>query len=222
MSLCTVKKSWWDPSTVAAVPWFLSWVFEQLAVETMVRQLPMHLPHMQRGAGCKTCPLTLPFHPPSSHRSLSLWRCHTGVLIQKVMHRKRYLSNYRQTITSVKIVSSNKFIVTCNIAGFTHISWLMANLSLLISWYLQSAVFTIQSASTAKRNMPNYQCDQIVAETPNRDVLEVQMSMIFGKCRLAFFVTFKPKMAFFLAFLIFGRFYPILASFLQKIIHFPT
>ena len=157
MSLCTVKKSWWDPSTVAAVPWFLSWVFVQLAVETMVRQLPMHLPHMQRGAGCKTSPLTLPFHPPSSHRSLSLWRCHTGVSIQKVMHRKRYLSNYRQTITCVKIVTSNKLNVKCNIAGFTHISWLIANLSLLISWFLQSTVFTIHStASTAKRNMPNY------------------------------------------------------------------
>ena len=66
----------------------------------------------------------------------------------------------------------------------------------------------------------NKQCDQIVAETPNRDVLGVQMSLIFGKCRLAFFVTFKPKRAFFLAFLIFGRFYPIFASFLKKIIQF--
>ena len=66
------------------------------------------------------------------------------------------------------------------------------------------------------------QCDQIVAETPNRDVLGVQMSLIFGKCRLSFFVTFKPIMAFFLAFLIYGRFYPIFASFLKKIIHFPT
>ena len=44
------------------------------------------------------------------------------------------------------------------------------------------------------------QCDQIVAKTPNLDVLGVQMSLIFGKCRLAFFVTFKAKMAFFLAF----------------------
>ena len=66
------------------------------------------------------------------------------------------------------------------------------------------------------------QCDQIMAKTPNRDVLGVQMSLIFGKCRLAFFVTFKPKRAFFLAFLIFGRFYPMFASFLKKIIHFPT
>ena len=66
------------------------------------------------------------------------------------------------------------------------------------------------------------QCDQIVAETPNRDVLGVQMSLIFGKCRLAFFVTFKPKMAFFLSFLIFGRLYPIFASFLKKVVHFPT
>ena len=60
------------------------------------------------------------------------------------------------------------------------------------------------------------QCDQIVAETPNRDVLGVQMSLIFGKCRLAFFVTFKPKMAFFLSFLIFGRLYPIFASFFEE------
>ena len=67
-----------------------------------------------------------------------------------------------------------------------------------------------------------FQCDQIVAETPNRDVWGVQMSLIFRKCRLAFFVTFKPKMAFFLSFLIFGRLYPIFASFLKKVVLFPT
>ena len=61
-----------------------------------------------------------------------------------------------------------------------------------------------------------------MAETPNLDVLGIEMSLIFGKCRLAFFVAFKAKRAFFLAFLIFGRFYPIFASFLKKIIHFPT
>ena len=62
-----------------------------------------------------------------------------------------------------------------------------------------------------------YQCDQIMAETPNRDVLGVKMSLIFGKCRLSFFVAFKAKRAFFLAFLIFGRFYPIFASFFKEI-----
>ena len=61
-----------------------------------------------------------------------------------------------------------------------------------------------------------------MAKTPNHDVLGGEMSLIFGKCRLSFFVAFKAKRAFFLAFLIFGRFYPIFASFLEKIIHFPT
>ena len=45
------------------------------------------------------------------------------------------------------------------------------------------------------------QCDHIVAETPNLDVLGIEMSLIFGKCRLAFFGVFKPKRAIFLAFL---------------------
>ena len=44
------------------------------------------------------------------------------------------------------------------------------------------------------------QCDHIVAETPNLDVLGIEMSLIFGKCRLAFFGVFKPKRAIFMAF----------------------
>ena len=91
---------------------------------------------------------------------------------------------------------------------------------------LSQKVFALPSTTKDFYILKEYvsfkQCDQIVAETPNRDVWGVQMSLIFRKCRLAFFVTFKPKMAFFLAFLIFGRFYPIFASFLKKIIYFPT
>ena len=45
-----------------------------------------------------------------------------------------------------------------------------------------------------------HQCDHIVAETPNLDVLGIEMSLIFGKCRLAFFGVFKPKRAIFMAF----------------------
>ena len=44
------------------------------------------------------------------------------------------------------------------------------------------------------------QCDHIVAETPNLDVLGIEMSLIFGKCRLAFFGVFKLKRAIFMAF----------------------
>ena len=44
------------------------------------------------------------------------------------------------------------------------------------------------------------QCDHIVAETPNLDVLGIEMSLIFGKCRLAFFGVFKPKRAILMAF----------------------
>ena len=55
-------------------------------------------------------------------------------------------------------------------------------------------------AAAAVAWVTSSQCDHIVAETPNLDVLGIEMSLIFGKCRLAFFVTFKPKKAFFLAF----------------------
>ena len=55
-----------------------------------------------------------------------------------------------------------------------------------------------------------------MSKTPNLDVLGLQMSLIFGKCRLAFFVAFKAKRAFFLAFLIFGRFPPFLPHFYRK------
>ena len=47
---------------------------------------------------------------------------------------------------------------------------------------------------------PDVQCDHIVAETPNLDVLGIEMSLIFGKCRLAFFVAFKAKRVIFMAF----------------------
>ena len=59
----------------------------------------------------------------------------------------------------------------------------------------------------------NKQCDQIMAKTPNRDVLGVQKSLIFGKCRLSFFVTFKAKRAFSLAFLILADYTPFLLHF---------
>ena len=53
----------------------------------------------------------------------------------------------------------------------------------------------------------NYtQCDQIMAKTPNLDVLGVQMSVKFGECRLAFFVAFKAKKAIFMAFRVLSDF----------------
>ena len=51
-----------------------------------------------------------------------------------------------------------------------------------------------------------------MAETPNLDVLGIEMSLIFGKCRLAFFGVFKPKRAISMAFF----FLDILTDFTQK------
>ena len=44
-----------------------------------------------------------------------------------------------------------------------------------------------------------------MAKTPNLDVLRVQMSPIFGKCRLAFFVAFRARKVIFMAFSIFPK-----------------
>ena len=70
-------------------------------------------------------------------------------------------------------------------------------------------VYTIDFITQSREEGGQQQCDQIVAKTPNRDVLEVQMSLIFEKCRLAFFVTFKAKKAFL-----------ILADFTPFLLHF--
>ena len=82
------------------------------------------------------------------------------------------------------------------------------HLSVAIYWPLESSIVS-SAMEVSKYGNPSAlceknfytgrgQCDQIMSETPNLDVLWVQISLIFGKCRLDFFVAFKAKKAIFM------------------------
>ena len=69
-----------------------------------------------------------------------------------------------------------------------------------------------------------FQCDQIMAKTPNLDVLEVQMSLTFGKMSLGVFCRFQEQKGDFHGVFNFERFSlkklsknPFLRIFSQKI-----